>query len=123
MQPKTIWILGIITAIICLGLFTASLFFTQQLVTHNNYDQATGINLDDMEYGFDNITYGLMCFGALFEVYTGFSCTDFLKANIVDENNPSVINHINWQKDINYTEAQAENFCKFFTNPKICNYQ
>ena len=62
-----------------------------------------------------------MCYSSMFEVYTGYDCATYLKANKKNNN----INYVNADynpNDIeNFTDEQINNFCAFFKNPDICN--
>jgi len=118
MVQKSVLISGIITAVICLALFITSIFFLDDLLEYNNKDELTNINLNEMVYNTDNLKYGLMCYGYIFEIYTGFNCEQFLTDNI-DNNN---ITYVNNEKLNNYNLNQVVNFCKFFKNNNICNY-
>lgn len=120
MVQKSVVIFGVITGIICIGVLVSSIFFLNTLLTYNPNEQLTNVNLNNLTFDDDSLTYGLMCYGYLFEISTGFDCQKYLTDNI---NNQENINYVNWDKSNLYNQTQAFNFCNFFKNNNICNYK
>jgi len=121
MVQKDIIVFAVITGVICLGLFITAIILSDSLINYTATDQQTKIDLNTLGFNKDTLTYGLMCYSSMFEVYTGYDCATYLKANKKNNN----INYFNADynpNDIeNFTDEQINNFCAFFKNPDICN--